>query len=74
MIQGLTQQVFLSFVIRGVLWGLTYYFIRRVMNPSTRDEAEKFRSDAIYGSLAAFVSGLAFWYVDKVVNYVDAGY
>jgi hypothetical protein len=73
MIPGLQQKVLLSFVVRAVLWGLTYYFIRRALNPATTD-LEKFQSDAIYGSVAAFVSGIAFWYLDKVINAVDAGY
>ena len=66
----LTFQVFRSFLVRAVLWGLTYYFIRRGLNPEHED-LDKFNNDAIYGSVAVFVSSVLFWYVDKVMNYVD---
>lgn len=73
MIPNLNNRVLLSFVVRAVLWGLTYYFIRRALNPTTTD-LEKFQSDAIYGAVASFVSAIAFWYIDKVINFVDSGY
>jgi membrane protein DedA with SNARE-associated domain len=58
------NSTFIGFVIRALIWGFTYYFIRRGLNPANT-ELEKFQADAIYGSLATFVGALMFWYVDK---------
>ena len=58
------EDTFQGFVFKALLWGVTYYFIRRGLNPDTKD-LEKFRSDAIYGSLAAFVSAVLFFYINR---------
>ena len=60
---GLTQQEFVQLlidaIIHGVMWGLTFYFIRKglnernfVENPDAKRQA--FYFDAMYGGVAAF--------------------
>lgn len=59
-----------NFVIKGVLWGFTYYFIRRGLNPEVED-VEKYKQDAIYGSLAALISAILLWiFQTYVIPYV----
>ncbi len=60
------EDTFQGFVFKALLWGITYYFIRRGLNPDTKD-LEKFKSDAIYGALAAFVSAVVFFYLNIYV-------
>lgn len=62
----MNELTFQGLVFKALLWGITYYFIRRGLNPEVED-VTKFRADAIYGSLAAFVSGVLAWYLDKYV-------
>jgi len=54
----------IRFAIRAVLWGLTYYFVRRGLNPEITD-LSKYQSDAFYGSLASFVSAILFLLIDQ---------
>jgi len=60
------DDTFQGFVFKALLWGITYYFIRRGLNPENED-ITKFKSDAIYGSIAAFVSGVLFYYLNIYV-------
>jgi hypothetical protein len=41
-------------VVAGLAWWFTYLYIRRYMNPE-HDNIEKFKNDALYGAIAAFV-------------------
>jgi hypothetical protein len=41
--------------VTAVCWGLSYIFIRRGLNPNTREKfIQKYWKDAVYGSLAGF--------------------
>jgi len=45
-------------LITGFCWGLSYMFVRRGLNPDTRDNfLEKYWKDAVYGSMAGFNAG-----------------
>ena len=57
----------MKFALRALIWGLTYYFVRRGLNPEVTD-LEKFRGDAIYGSLANFVGAVLFLLVDQYLG------
>lgn len=61
------EDTFQGLVFKALLWGITYYFIRRGLNPDNSGKLETFRSDALYGSLAALVSGILFWYLNTYV-------
>jgi len=42
-------------LVTAVCWGLSYLFIRRGLNPNTREKfIQKYWKDAVYGSLAGF--------------------
>jgi hypothetical protein len=42
-------------LVSAVCWGLSYIFIRRGLNPNTREKfIQKYWKDAVYGSLAGF--------------------
>lgn len=60
------SDTFQGFVFQGLVWGIVYYFVRRGLNPEV-DELQKYKSDAIYGSLAAFLAAVIMWYVRKYV-------
>ena len=60
------EDTFQGFVFKALLWGIAYYFIRKGLNPANKD-LEKFKYDAIYGSIAAFFSGVAFWFIKQYV-------
>lgn len=60
---GLTQQEFVQLlidaIINGIMWGLTFYYIRKGLNKRNFNEnpavkRKAFYYDAIYGGLAAF--------------------
>eukprot|EP00587_Corethron_hystrix_P008151 CAMPEP_0113304874 /NCGR_PEP_ID=MMETSP0010_2-20120614/4712_1 /TAXON_ID=216773 ORGANISM="Corethron hystrix, Strain 308" /NCGR_SAMPLE_ID=MMETSP0010_2 /ASSEMBLY_ACC=CAM_ASM_000155 /LENGTH=332 /DNA_ID=CAMNT_0000159151 /DNA_START=323 /DNA_END=1321 /DNA_ORIENTATION=- /assembly_acc=CAM_ASM_000155 len=41
--------------VSSICWGISYLFIRRAMNPETRNRyIEKYWKDAVYGSMAGF--------------------
>lgn len=61
----ISTKLLMGFVIKALLWGLTYYFIRRRLNPENEGKVEKFQNDAIYGSIAAFISGIAYWFINS---------
>ena len=61
------QKTLLGFIVKALLWGLTYYYIRRGLNPEVTD-LNKYTIDAIYGTLASFASAVAFHYISK--NYL----
>ncbi len=44
----------------GMLWGITYFFIRRMLNPdyTTEQLFASFSDDAIFGALATFAGGI----------------
>jgi len=54
------------FALRSLLWGISYYFIRRAMNPEVTD-LTKYRSDAMYGTLASFVAAFSFFVLDQYI-------
>jgi hypothetical protein len=56
----------IRFAIRAALWGLTYYFVRRGLNPEVTD-LSKYQADAIYGSLASFVAAVLFLLIDRAL-------
>lgn len=58
------QKTILGFVIKSLIWGLTYYFIRRGLNPEV-DNLGKYTVDAIYGTLASFASAVLFYYINN---------
>lgn len=60
------EDTFQSLIIRALIWGLAYYFIRRGLNPENED-IKKFKKDAMYGSLAVFVSSIAYWYAKAYI-------
>ena len=42
-------------LVTAICWGVSYMFIRRGMNPDTRERfLQKYWKDAVYGSLAGF--------------------
>lgn len=45
-------------VIAGIIWALTYLFVRKYLNPSTRAFYMEFAEDAFYGGLAVSVNML----------------
>jgi hypothetical protein len=53
----LNQRTILLALANAMIWSLTYYFIRRQLNPANTD-LEKFKADAYYGGLSAFIAGL----------------
>lgn len=58
----ITQDVIIKAIVAGAVWGLTYLYIRRYLNPDTRDKYATYKSDAVYGALASAVA-----YVAKLV-------
>ena len=60
------KDTFQGFMFKALIWGLTYYFIRRGLNPEVKD-LEKYKVDTMYGALASFITGISFWYVQKYV-------
>lgn len=44
--------------ISSVIWGLTYLFIRRKMNPDTYKKFWEFSDDALFATLAFYVRSL----------------
>lgn len=60
------EDTFQGFIFKALLWGICYYFIRKGLNPANKD-LDKFKADAIYGSIAAFVSAVLFWYVNRYI-------
>ena len=55
-------------VLFGIIWGVTYYWIRRYLNPDIREDVEKYKNDAIYGSIAIMVATAM---KDLVTDYVN---
>jgi hypothetical protein len=49
----LNQKLIVNAIIAAVVWGLTYLYIRRYLNPENKYNVDKFRLDAIYGGIAA---------------------
>ena len=45
-------------IIAGIVWALTYLYIRKYLNPSTNEFYMDFAEDAIYGGLAVTVNML----------------
>lgn len=62
----MNEDTFQGIIFKALIWGITYYFIRRGLNPDNKD-LEKFKSDAIYGTIAAFVSGLLVWFASTYI-------
>ena len=54
--------------ISGVLWGVTYLFIRRTFNPDVGNMYD-FSDDAIFGGVAAFASSLFKPSIMNLVNF-----
>jgi len=54
-----TQKEIVTAIVAGIVWALTYLYVRRYMNPETRENYMKFRDDAIYGGLAVAVAFMA---------------
>lgn len=60
------QETFLELVVKAVMWGFTYYFIRRGWNPRIED-MERYRYDAVFGIIAFFIGGLLTWGINKYI-------
>lgn len=60
------SDTFQGFVFQGLVWGIVYYFIRRGLNPEVED-LQKYKKDALYGGLSAFISAVIMWYVRRYV-------
>jgi hypothetical protein len=54
----LTQRLIVDAIIAAVVWGLTYLYVRRYLNPENKRDVSRFRLDAMYGGLAAGVAVL----------------
>lgn len=46
------KNIIIESVIQGLLWAFTYYYIRRGLNPETKNKLKTFRNDTIYGGVA----------------------
>lgn len=57
---------FIVMALGAFLWGFTYYYIRRGLNPEVKD-ITKYRQDAIYGSIANLISKLIMFYLKSPV-------
>jgi len=55
------RNTFQGIILRTLVWGFTYYFIRRGLNPENTN-LQRFRMDAFYGSFANFVAQIMVWY------------
>jgi hypothetical protein len=54
---------FQGFIFKALLWGITYYFVRRILNPTA--DPDDFKSDAIYGTITAFLGAILF----NIINF-----
>jgi len=54
-----------NFIFKALLWGIAYYFIRRILNPDV--DPDQFKSDAMYGTLAALVAAIMFYYLNYFI-------
>jgi hypothetical protein len=50
------KKLLIESLIAGIIWGLTYLFIRRKINPETSHNYMKYKLDAFYGSVAVFIA------------------
>ena len=48
-------RLIINAALAGLFWGLSFYWIRKGMNPEVTD-LRKYRQDAIYGSIGAAVT------------------
>jgi hypothetical protein len=48
------KKLFIRAVISGFVWGTTYLYIRRYLNPENNKNINKFKMDALYGGIASF--------------------
>ncbi len=62
---------FLVFALGAFLWGFTYYYIRRALNPEVTD-LSKYKADAVYGSIANLASRILFSMLQPLVLGVAA--
>lgn len=54
----LNRKLLINAIVAGFAWWFTYLYIRRYMNPENTS-IEKFKDDAFYGGIAAFVMTIA---------------
>lgn len=54
--QYFSKKDIINSIIAGILWTLTYLYIRRYWNPATRNNFMDYKDDAIYGGIAAAVA------------------
>ncbi len=45
-------------LISGLIWAVTYLYIRRYLNPENAGDITKYKMDALYGGLAAVVAAV----------------
>jgi hypothetical protein len=50
---GFSTNDIMKALIAGFVWGVTYLYIRRYLNPKTQATYKEFESDAFYGGIAA---------------------
>lgn len=46
-------------LVDSSVWGLTYLYVRRFLNPEFRESTHKYIQDGYFGSLATFATTLA---------------
>jgi len=46
-------------LVDSSVWGLTYLYVRRWLNPEFRDNTHKYIQDGYFGALATFTTTLA---------------
>jgi hypothetical protein len=52
----ISQKQFIFAIIAGIIWTITYLYVRRYMNPENKGNIDKWKMDGIYGGLATFVA------------------
>lgn len=63
----ITKTELIKAVVFGIVWGLTYLYIRRYLNPEIRDDYKKFTNDAIFGSIAFTVAFIAKYFAGNYI-------
>lgn len=64
----MNQTMIMKAAISGLVWGLTYLYIRRYFNPETREKYMKYGADAFYGAIAAAIAFVVKALVNDYLN------
>jgi uncharacterized membrane-anchored protein len=55
----ISNKLLMNAIVSGIVWYITYLYIRRYLNPENNKNISKWSNDAIYGALASFASVIA---------------